>query len=75
MRETALLLAAGVATGLPCAILAARFVRSTLAGVGPADPMSIALALGVIGVTTLLAGYIPARRASRIDPMQALRCE
>jgi predicted permease len=75
LRETAVLLGAGIVIGLPCAIWAAGFVRGTLAGVGPTDPMSIALALGVIGVTTLLAGYIPARRASRIDPMQALRCE
>jgi predicted permease len=75
LRETATLLLAGTVIGLPAAIFAARLMRTTLAGVGPADPVSIAAALGIIATATLLAGYIPARRASRIDPMDALRCE
>jgi predicted permease len=75
LRETALLLLTGVAIGLPAAIAAAQFMRSTLAGVGAADPVSIAIALAIIAATTFLAGYIPARRAARIDPMTALRCE
>jgi len=74
LYETAALLLAGATIGLPAAISAARLMRSTLAGVGPADPLSIAVALAVITAATLVAGYIPARRAARIDPMEALRC-
>jgi predicted permease len=75
LRETATILLAGVVIGLPCAVGAARLMRSTLAGVGPSDPVSIVVALAIIATAAFLAGFIPARRASRIDPMEALRCE
>jgi len=75
LRETAMLLAAGLAAGLPCAIAAVRLLGSTLPGISPTDPMAIGTAILIITAATLLAGYIPARRASRIDPMEALRCE
>jgi len=75
LRETTLVLGAGLAIGLPCAFAAARLLGGTLAGVSPADPLAIALAVGIITAAALLAGYVPARRASRVDPMEALRCE
>lgn len=73
LRETLWLLAAGVAIGLPAALAAGRFVAHRLFGITPADPLALALALSIISASTLLAGFLPARRASRIDPITALR--
>jgi predicted permease len=75
LRETAWLVAAGVVIGMPCALWAGRLVTSRLFGVSPADPVTIAVAMAIIFAATLTAGYIPARRAARVDPMVALRCE
>jgi putative ABC transport system permease protein len=69
------LAALGVAVGLVATLGASRLVRSLLYGVGPTDPATYAaVALLVTGVA-LLASYLPARRAARIDPMLALRIE
>jgi predicted permease len=75
LRETLLLVAIGVAIGLPCALASGRLIASKLFGLTPADPSTIALAIAIIFTATALAGYIPARRASKIDPMTALRVE
>jgi predicted permease len=65
----------GVAIGLPAAIMGGRLITSLLFGLTPADPLTIGLAsLLLLGVAAF-AGYLPARRASRVDPMTALRCE
>jgi ABC-type antimicrobial peptide transport system permease subunit len=75
MREVMLLVMLGVGIGLAAAKAATRLVSTLLFGLTPTDPLTIALAtLLMIGVAAL-AGYLPARRASRIDPMVALRCE
>jgi predicted permease len=75
LRETLTLTAIGISIGLPVALVATHLLRSMLFGVKPDDPVSILVALLVmIGVATI-AGYLPARRASRIDPMIALRFE
>ncbi len=58
---------------LPEHVAGALVLNRTL--VTPADPTTIALAIAIILTATLLAGYVPARRASRIDPMTALRVE
>jgi predicted permease len=75
LREAMTMAAAGLLIGLPAAFVAGRLARSLLFGVEPGDPQLAALAgLLLIGVM-LLAAYLPARRATRIDPMTALRSE
>lgn len=75
VRESLVLAAVGLALGLPLAILLARVLRSLLYGLSPTDPTTFAFALLGISVITLAASAIPARRASTIDAMQALRSE
>ena len=73
LRDCLLLTGLGVAAGAPAGIWLSRFVERQLFGVTPGDPATIAAAaLFLIAVATL-AGYLPARRAARIDPMMALR--
>jgi ABC-type antimicrobial peptide transport system permease subunit len=69
------MLALGVALGLAAAWAASRVVSSMLFGLTANDPTTIAGALTVLLVTGLLAAYLPARRATRIEPLVALRCE
>jgi predicted permease len=65
----------GVAIGVPAAIAAAQLVRASLFGVGPADPISVVGAALVMVVVAMSAGFFPARRAARLDPLVALHCE
>ena len=65
----------GLALGIPAALLAAHFMASMLYGVGSYDPLALAGATGVLALCATAAGYIPARRAASIEPMQALRTE
>ncbi|HEV8702064.1 MAG TPA: ABC transporter permease [Candidatus Polarisedimenticolia bacterium] len=75
LREAMTMAAIGLSIGLPAAFAAGRLARSLLFGVEPGDPLLLAAAgLLLIGVM-LLASYVPARRATRIDPMAALRSE
>jgi predicted permease len=75
LRETALVVVAGVVVGLPAAWATTGLLKAQLFGLGPHDPVSILLAVGATLAVTGLAGYIPARRASQVDPMVALRYE
>jgi len=75
MNESMVLVAAGIAIGVADAIAATRTVSSLLFGVAPTDPGTMAGAIVVIVLVSALAGYLPARRASRIDPIVALRYE
>jgi len=65
----------GLGVGLPIALLGARLIADQLYKVRPYDPLSILIAVAVLSLAAGLAGFLPARRAATIDPMQALRTE
>jgi putative ABC transport system permease protein len=67
--------ATGLGVGLLVSLAATRLMRSMLFGVEPSDPLTLAAVLAVLGAVALLASYLPARRAARTDPLQALRAE
>jgi ABC-type antimicrobial peptide transport system permease subunit len=75
LRESLLVSLAGALVGLPLAVGAAHLLRSTLFGVGPNDPITFAAAICGMFVVALLASYVPARRATTVDPTVALRYE
>jgi ABC-type antimicrobial peptide transport system permease subunit len=75
MRESVVLLAIGTAVGLPLAIMAARVIKAQLFAMDAIDPVSFAVALLVVTLMTLIAGWLPARRAAHVNPVIALRCE
>ncbi len=75
LRETSWLAVIGVALGLGCALLLTRFLASMLFRLKPNDPATLLGAAALLFAVALLAGFIPARRASRVQPMQALRHE
>jgi predicted permease len=75
LRRVLLLAALGLAISVPAALMASRLVKSFLFGTTPNDPETLAVAAVVLLSAAILAGYAPARRASRIDPLAALRQE
>ena len=75
MRESMTLVVIGVVGGLTIALAASRFVATLLFGLPPTDVSTIVAAMGVMLLVSALAGYLPARRASRVDPMVALHYE
>ena len=75
LKETMLLTLTGIAIGLPCALACGRLISRFLYGLKPADPAAIGLAALAMGGVAFLAGYLPARRAMRVDPMVTLRYE
>ncbi len=75
LKESLVLLGIGIALGVPAALAATRLLQTQLFGIKPSDPLTVFAAVFVVATTTMLAGYFPARRATRIDPITALRYE
>jgi ABC-type antimicrobial peptide transport system permease subunit len=75
MREVLLLLAIGLAVGVPAALGLGQYVSSQLYGIQPRDPMIATSTVVLLTIVSAVAGLIPAHRASRIDPIMALRHE
>ncbi len=75
LREVALLTAAGLAVGAPLAFALGRVTESLLFGVKATDPLVFAAAGLLLCAVAMMGGYLPARRAARVDPVVALRCE
>ena len=75
LQETGVMIALGMATGVGVTLGTTRLVANHLYGLNAMDPITIGAALGILGVVALIAGYVPAARAARIDPVAALRHE
>lgn len=75
MRQTVVVVTIGAGIGVALALAASRLIGSLLFGIGPSDPVAIGSALAVLIGVALAASYLPARRASQLDPTQALRYE
>jgi ABC-type antimicrobial peptide transport system permease subunit len=75
LRETSVLLVIGIAVGVPATLATTRLVRSQLFGLSPFDPATVAVATLAILLVTAIAGYLPAQRATKVDPLVALRYE
>jgi ABC-type antimicrobial peptide transport system permease subunit len=75
LRQTLGLVVVGVVIGTPIALACAKFIKSLLFGVTPADPASLAMALLMLVGVAAVASALPARRATKVDPMVALRYE
>jgi predicted permease len=75
LRDAAALIGLGLLLGVPAALLAARVIRSQLFGVGTADPVTLLATCALLTAVAIVAGFLPARRAARVDPVVALRAE
>jgi predicted permease len=75
LSESVLLLAIGVGLGLPLTLLTTKYIKDQLFGLSALDPMTFTVALIVVSAMTLFAAWLPARRATKVDPMVALRCD
>ncbi len=75
LKEVLVLLAIGLGIGIPAAYSLSRYVSTQLYGVKPADVSTAAVAITILAAVAVLAGFVPARRASAIDPIKALRYE
>ena len=75
MREVIAMALIGVAVALPVAVALNRAIRSQLYGLSPTDPLTLVAAALALGTIALVAGFVPALRASRIDPTRALHYE
>jgi ABC-type antimicrobial peptide transport system permease subunit len=75
LKGTLILLLVGLAAGIPVILAGGRFLAALLYELKPADPTTLVMAALLLCAVAGLAGYIPARRAARIEPMEALRLD
>jgi predicted permease len=75
LQESLLLLCVGLALGLPLTFAGTRLIRQQLFGITAVDPSTFAAAIAIVSAMTVIAAWLPARRATRVDPMVALRCD
>ena len=75
LQEAGKLVLIGVIFGIPAALLSSRLFASMLFGLSRTDPVSMAIVIAILLGIALLASFIPARRATKVDPMVALRYE
>lgn len=75
IRESVEMIAIGIGVGSACAFAAARLLVRLVEGVRSIEPVTFVLMIAVLIAAALVASFVPARRASRVDPMQALRQE
>jgi ABC-type antimicrobial peptide transport system permease subunit len=75
LRDVIVMTVAGLAIGVPLALAGSKYVQSLLFGIEPTDLMSILIGVGALLICGVAAGSVPAHRASRIDPMLAVRHE
>jgi ABC-type antimicrobial peptide transport system permease subunit len=75
LRESLVMVVAGVAIGLPLTLAATRMISARLFGISPTDPFTVVAATLLLMAVAALAGFLPAQRASQVDPMVALRSE
>jgi len=75
LRESVAMIAVGVVLGSSAALAAGSVLRRMVEGMQPTEPSTFAIMIAVLVLAALVASYVPARRASRIDPLNALRQE
>ena len=75
MRDVFSVVAVGVVGGLGISLIATRVLQQILFGLGPRDPVTMIAAVSLLSLVALIAGYVPGRRATKVDPMVALRHE
>jgi predicted permease len=75
IRDALRMLAAGLALGIPLSLAATRWIASFLYGLRPSDPLTYCAVIALLCAASLAAAFVPSRRAARVDPMVALRCD
>ncbi|HKR96200.1 MAG TPA: FtsX-like permease family protein, partial [Candidatus Angelobacter sp.] len=75
LRETGVMIVIGVVAGVIFTAIGVQLIKSNLYGLGALDPLAVVAAVAILGIVALVAGYIPAARAARVNPTQALRHE
>ena len=75
LAESGWLLLVGIVIGVPAAIAATRLISSRLVGIGSNDPVTILLAAFFLTAVAIFASWLPGRKAAKVNPMVALRCE